>query len=68
MVLIVVFIQLELLDILEVKMTQILHMVFIKILELYKELKQAFIKKELYMVALMEYILMVLLKVILVVL
>ena len=48
----------ELLVILEKKMKQILHMVFIKKLVLYKELQQAFIKiLELYMVQLMEYIL-----------
>ena len=53
----------EILDILEVKMTQILHMVFIKSLELFKELKQAFINKVLYKVIIMEYMLMVKFKV-----
>ena len=42
-------------------------MVFIKSLELYKELKQAFINKVLYKVIILEYKLMVLLKVILMV-
>ncbi len=45
-------------------MKQIQHMVFIKSLELYKELKQAFINKVLYTVILMECKLMVLFKVI----
>ena len=55
----------ELLVILEKKTRQILHMVFIKSLELFKEVKQAFIKmwELLYMVIIMEYSLMVKFKV-----
>ena len=65
LVLLVVFKYLvELLVVLEVKMTQILHMVFIKSLELFKELKQVFINhKVLYKVIIMEYMLMVKFKV-----
>ncbi len=46
----------ELLDILEKLTRQILHMVFIKLLELFKEVNQAFIKQQalLYKVILME--------------
>ena len=58
----------ELLDILVIIVVKwILHMVFIKLVELFKENKQAFINnKVLYKVILMEYILMVLFKVIIV--